>query len=101
MFEDDNITVNPAHAKELFSRMIQERLGFVWDTPNGVGAWSIDEEMIDLMKESGCIKLNFPIESGSQQVIDKIIKKPVKLSKVRRLIEYCKKIKLNYSIFWS
>lgn len=99
MFEDDNVTANPKRAKELFRRMIDEKLGFVWDTPNGVGVWSMDEEMIDLMKASGCVNLNFPVESGSQEVLDKIIRKPIKLAKVKELIRYCKKIGLNTGMF--
>jgi len=99
MFEDDNITANPRRAKELFSRMIEEKFNFVWDTPNGVGVWSIDEEMIDLMKKSGCVKLNFPVESGSQHVLDTIIRKPIKLSRVSKLISYCRKIDLDVGIF--
>ncbi len=99
MFEDDNVTANPKRAKELFRRMVDERLDFVWDTPNGVGIWAMDEEMIDLMKASGCIKLNFPVESGSQHVLDKIIRKPIKLSRVRELIRYCRKINLDVGMF--
>lgn len=99
MFEDDNVTANPKFAKELFRRMIEEGFNFIWDTPNGVGVWSMDEEMIDLMKQSGCVKLNFPVESGSQRVLDHIIRKPLKLDKVRHLIKYCKKIGLDSGMF--
>ena len=98
-FEDDNVTANPKRAKELFSRMTQEGLGFVWDTPNGVGVWSVDEEMIDLMKKSGCIKLNFPAESGSQDVVDRIINKPIKLKRIKELIKHCHKIGLDCGMF--
>lgn len=99
MFEDDNVTANPQRAKELFSKMVTENFNFVWDTPNGVGVWSMDEEMIDLMKKSGCIMLNFPVESGSQRVLKDIIKKPLNLEKVKELIKYCKKIGLDHSMF--
>ena len=99
MFEDDNVTADPRRAKELFSAMVKEKLNFVWDTPNGVGIWSIDEPMLDLMKASGCIHLNFPIESGSQRVLNEVIQKPLNLSKVRSLISYCKKIKLDFGMF--
>lgn len=99
MFEDDNVTANAPRAKELFLKMAEERFDFVWDTPNGVGVWGMDEEMLDLIKESGCIKLNFPVESGSQKVLDTVIKKPLKLNKVKALIEYCRKIKLDYGMF--
>jgi anaerobic magnesium-protoporphyrin IX monomethyl ester cyclase len=99
MFEDDNVTAKVKRAKELFQGMIREKLNFVWDTPNGVGIWSVDEEMIDLMKEAGCVKLNFPVESGSQYVLDNIIKKPLDLDKVKKLIKHCRKIGLDYGMF--
>jgi magnesium-protoporphyrin IX monomethyl ester (oxidative) cyclase len=99
MFEDDNVTANPKRAKELFSRMIDEGFNFIWDTPNGVGVWSMDEEMLDLMKQSGCIKLNFPVESGSQHVLTDIIHKPLNLNKVVRLTTYCRKIGMDYGMF--
>jgi magnesium-protoporphyrin IX monomethyl ester (oxidative) cyclase len=99
MFEDDNLTANSLRAKALFEAMIREKLNFIWDTPNGVGAWSIDTDTIDLMKRSGCIQLNFPIESGSQRVLTNIINKPLDLSKAKLLIEHCRKINLAYSLF--
>lgn len=100
LFEDDNLTANISRAKNLFSRMINEKFNFVWDTPNGIGAWSLDFEAIDLMKSSGCIKLNFPIESGSEYVLENIIKKPIKLDRIRELVGYCRKIGLDYSMFF-
>jgi magnesium-protoporphyrin IX monomethyl ester (oxidative) cyclase len=99
MFEDDNLTANPQRAAQLFSRMIEEKFNFVWDTPNGVGVWSIDEKLIDLMKLSGCANLNFPVESGSQSVLNNIIKKPLNLDKTQQLIRYCQRIKLSCNIF--
>lgn len=99
MFEDDNVTANPKRAMELFSGMIEKKFNFIWDTPNGVGVWSINEKMLGLMKQSGCIKLNFPFESGSQYVLDNIIKKPLKLAKIKYLIECCKKMNLDYGMF--
>jgi len=99
MFEDDNVTADAKRARQLFSRMIEEDFNFVWDTPNGVGVWTLDTELIDIMQKSGCVKLHFPVESGSQEVLSHIIKKPLKLSKVRELIEHCRKIHLDYSMF--
>lgn len=99
MFEDDNVTANPKRATELFSRMIEEGFGFIWDTPNGVGAWSLTENILDIIKQSGCIRLNFPVESGAQHVLDSIIRKPLKLSRIKKLTSYCKKIDLDYGMF--
>ena len=99
MFEDDNLTAERNHATELFNRLIEDRSGLTWDTPNGVGLWALNEEMLDLMKASGCVRLNFPVESGDQEVLKNIIKKPLDLLRVKNLLAHCKKIGLKYGMF--
>lgn len=99
MFEDDNINLNAKRAEKIFDLMIEEELDFVWDTPNGVAAWTLTENIIRKMKLSGCRKLNFPIETGNQFVMDNIIRKPVKLHKIAPLINYAHKIDLKVGIF--
>ena len=51
------------------------------------------------MKESGCVRLNFPVESGDQEVLKNIIKKPLDLQRVKNLLVHCKKIGLEYGMF--
>jgi magnesium-protoporphyrin IX monomethyl ester (oxidative) cyclase len=99
MFEDDNTTLNPTRAGRLFDLMVEEKLGFVWDTPNGISAFSLNEDLIDKMKACGCHGLNLALESGSQYVLDNIIKKPLKLEKAKRLARYAQDIGLNVRIF--
>lgn len=99
MFEDDNLTADPARAATLFQRMIDERFTFIWDTPNGVGAWSLTPKLIDLMKASRCVRINFPIESGSQDVLRNVVRKPLSLNKASRLMHHCRKIGMEYGMF--
>lgn len=99
MFEDDNVTLNPQRAYEIFDRMIEEKLNIKWDTPNGVAAWTLNEKLIDKMKESGCYKINFALESGSQYVLNNIIKKPLNLEKVKPLVKYAANSGLDVGIF--
>ncbi len=99
MFEDDNLTLDIKRAKKIFDSMIEEKFNFFWDTPNGVAVFALTEFIIMKMKESGCYQLNLALESGSQYVLDNIIKKPLKLTKVKPLIKYAKEIGLSTSIF--
>lgn len=99
MFEDDNVTLNLKRAEKIFDLMIEEKLNLVWDTPNGVAAFALNENLISKMKASGCCKLNLALESGNQYVLDNIIKKPLKLERSKQLIRYAKKIGLNVGIF--
>lgn len=99
MFEDDNVTLDVPRAEKLFDMMVEERLGFAWDTPNGVAAFALNERLISKMKEAGCYKLNIAVESGNPQVLKDIIKKPLDLKKVKPLLDYARKIGLEVGIF--
>ncbi len=99
MFEDDNTTLNVKRAEKIFDLMIEEKLNLVWDTPNGVAAFALNESLIDKMKASGCYKMNLALESGNQYVLDNIIKKPLKLDRARRLVRYAQSIGLDVGIY--
>jgi len=99
MFEDDNLTLNPKRAEKIFDLMIREQLNMEWDTPNGVAAWTLNENLLDKMKESGCHSLNFALESGNQHILDTVIKKPLNLNRVKPLVRYAQRIGLDVGIF--
>ena len=44
------------------------------------------------MKDSGCYQITLSIESGNQYVLDKIIKKPVKLTRVPEILDIAKSL---------
>jgi anaerobic magnesium-protoporphyrin IX monomethyl ester cyclase len=99
MFEDDNVTLNVNRAGRLFDMMIEEKLDFVWDTPNGVAVYALNERLIDKMKASGCYSLNLALESGSQEVLDNIIKKPVRLPRAKELVRYAQGIGIKVKMY--
>lgn len=99
-FEDDNITFDQVRAKEIFKGMIDRCLNLKWNAPNGVAIWAMNEELLDLMKASGCTQIKFAVESGDQYVLDNIIKKPVRLDNARRLIRHCHDIGLDAGSFF-
>ncbi|MBU1044918.1 MAG: B12-binding domain-containing radical SAM protein [Candidatus Omnitrophica bacterium] len=90
-FEDDNLTFDKPRAMSIFDQMIQEKLDILWTTPNGVALWAMDEAMLLKMKQSGCYRLCLAIESGDQDVLHKIINKPLDLNKAKHLISFAYK----------
>ncbi|MFH1414139.1 MAG: radical SAM protein [Candidatus Omnitrophota bacterium] len=101
-FVEDNLTLDKERAKNLFKEIIKRKLNISWCVPNGVCLWTLDEELIALMKQSGCYELNFGIESGSQDVLNKIIKKPLDLKEAEKIVRELKKNKIfasGYFIF--
>ncbi len=83
-FFDDNLSANPGRAKELFRGMIERKFNVSWNTPNGIHVANLDEEMLDLMKQSGCYELTLAVESGDPGVLKDIIHKPTDLGQVER-----------------
>ncbi len=88
-FDDDNLVVNRERAKELFRMMINKNYNLKWQAP-GIAVYMLDDELIDLMKRSGCSYINIAIESGNQEVLDKIIHKPLDLEKSKEVIKKLK-----------
>ncbi len=82
-FQDDNLTLPRKRAQAIFRGMVDRGLAMPWNTPNGVAIWTLDEELIKLMKKSGCYEMTLAVESGDQWVLDNIVKKPLKLEKAR------------------
>lgn len=82
-FEDDNLTFNEQRAKSLFRGMIERGLQLPWNTPNGIAVRHLDDEMLSLMKESGCYELTLAVESGDPDTLKRIIHKPLDLDEAR------------------
>ena len=90
-FFDDNLTLDKQRAKTIFQGMIDKRFNFTWNTPNGIAAQTLDEELIILMKKSGCYEITLAIESGDQKTLREIIKKPIDLDQSMRIAKLIKK----------
>jgi len=50
----------------------------------------MNEELIDLMAESGLYQITFAIESAVQRVLTELIRKPLDIKKTKHLIKYTK-----------
>ncbi|XYH98629.1 B12-binding domain-containing radical SAM protein [Sorangium sp. So ce1128] len=72
-FEDDNLTLDRDRFHRLMDGVLERQLRFTWDTPNGVFANTLDLEMMQKMKATGCTYLVVGVESGDQWVLDNVI----------------------------
>ena len=59
-FEDDNLTLDISRAKNLFKEV--EKLNVTWDTPNGIRADRLDDELVKIMIDSGITSLSIAAE---------------------------------------
>jgi radical SAM superfamily enzyme YgiQ (UPF0313 family) len=82
---DDQLLLDRDRAKELFRRLTDFRLRV--ETPNGLTAAFIDDEMAMLMKRAGMDTVPLAIESGSDYVLKHVIHKPLRLDKLKGIID--------------
>jgi magnesium-protoporphyrin IX monomethyl ester (oxidative) cyclase len=99
MMEDDNLTLEPKRAEKIFDLMIRKKLNMVWDTPNGVAAWTLNEKLVKKMIKSGCYSINLAIESGNQYHLTHNIRKPVNLEKVKEIVRIIKQYDVHVMVY--
>jgi magnesium-protoporphyrin IX monomethyl ester (oxidative) cyclase len=98
-FEDDNLTAQMGWAKRLFQRLAEEDLDLEIDLRDGVRADRVDEELLRLMKDAGVVRLAYAPESGSQEVLDEIIGKRMRLEDVERAVRLAASVGIDVTCF--
>ncbi|MCX6639825.1 MAG: radical SAM protein [bacterium] len=87
---DDIFNLDMDRAKQIFRRVIEEKLDMKFSFPNAIRSDRVDEEMLDLFKAGGVYRIVFAIESGSPR-IQKMIRKNLDLNIARRNIDLAAK----------
>ncbi|MFH1711038.1 MAG: radical SAM protein [Nanoarchaeota archaeon] len=89
--QDDNLTLDKKRTIEICDEIIKRKLDIRWDTPNGIAVWTLDEEVLRKMKQAGCYRVTFGVESGSKNT-QKYIRKLINSNKIHNLIDTCHKL---------
>jgi len=92
---DDSMTSDMDRAKRICRLLIDEQLNTVpWITVHGIRAGDTDLELLQLMKQAGCKRVGFGVESGNQRILDSIKKKQT-IAQVRAAFENARKARLQ------
>ena len=89
IFLDDHFFYHKKRAIDIMNGLIERQYGLTWKCANAA-VFALDEELLNIMKLSGSYQLTLSIESGDQDVVTKLIKKPINLKKTREKIELAK-----------
>jgi radical SAM superfamily enzyme YgiQ (UPF0313 family) len=96
---DDSFTTNIKRAKEICDLLIESRVNICWSTVTGIRVDRVDFELLDKMRQAGCYRVYFGIESGNQKILNNI-KKGITLEQVIKAVEAAKKAKLEVAGFF-
>jgi len=97
---DDNFIVNKSHAKNFLMGMIKRGLTVPWCDSSAFHVNSLDEELLELCKASGCVEVIFAIESGSRRVLKDIMNKNVDLDHAMKMAKFCRSIALPLQCYF-
>jgi anaerobic magnesium-protoporphyrin IX monomethyl ester cyclase len=97
MLEDDHFF----HDKERARRLLRElaTLGIRCEFPNGAAVYAIDDEMASLLAAAGVSAVALAVESGSDHVLNNIIKKPLKKKLIKPAVEALRKHGVRSHVF--
>ena len=97
LFWSDIFNFDREWTLNLCNKIIESGLKFTWSA--NTRANTMDEEMAKLMYKAGCRLVSIGVESGSQEVLDKIGKK-ITLDDIRNTVRILKKNKIKiYNYF--
>ena len=92
---DDNFTVSRSRTIEICRGIVDRHYQIRILTPSGVFLPTLDREVLEYLYRAGLRELQFGVENGDQEFLDKVICKNLKLEKVIEIVAQAKEIGLR------
>lgn len=86
---DDAFCIRKQFTFDFCAELTRRNLKLIWATETKVNL--VSRDMIQVMKEAGCVQLDFGVESGSSEVL-KRMKKDITIEQVRNAFSWCHEI---------
>jgi len=96
-FADDCFTLNRNRLFEVCEEIIRRRLKISWECLSRVD--TLDFETADKMKQAGCIRMFFGIESGNDSIL-KIMNKQITTKQAYNATQICKRVGIKAGAFF-
>ena len=95
-FSDDSFNLNKNYAKELCRAIVANNLKIEFYCEANIG--SFDRELMELMKEAGCIRLKLGMEAGTDRIL-KLMRKGITVSQIRETCSLAKEAGVDYTLY--
>ena len=86
---DDTFTINKQRVLDICSEIKKRNLKIYWDIRTRVD--TVDEEVLRQMKETGCQRIHYGVEAGTEKIL-KVLNKGITLEQVEKTFELTRKI---------
>lgn len=91
-FDDDSFTIDRNHVVAVCTELVRRNIDVKWSCMADVAG--LDEQLLRIMAQAGCIGIKFGVESGSKKVLQGV-GKPVNLEKVGKIVSCCRSLRIK------
>jgi radical SAM superfamily enzyme YgiQ (UPF0313 family) len=96
-FADDCFTLNRERLISICDEIVKRGLKIAWECLSRVD--TLDSEVVEKMKQAGCIRMFFGIESGNDSVLA-LMKKQITTTQAREALSLCKAMGVKAGAFF-
>jgi len=96
-FNDDTFTLNRRQILGLCERLLKDSLGISWSCRTRVNL--VDYELLSMMREAGCERIDFGVESGDDAVL-KALRKEITVGQTIEAFEACRRAGIETLAFF-
>ena len=96
IFQDDHFMADKKRVHEILAFM--EERGMTAFFPNALTLYALDRPMLEALQGVGVKVLIMAVESGSQRVLNKIMKKPLNQKIQRRVFKDCRELGIDTDV---
>ena len=87
-FYDDTFTIDQKRVRVICQGILDRGYKVKWDVRARVN--TVDQELLELMKKAGCARIHFGVESGNQEILNKL-RKGINKDQVREAFAHTRK----------
>jgi SAM-dependent methyltransferase len=98
-FVDDAFTVQRRRVIEFCDLILERGLDIYWTCESRVDV--VDYDLLSKMQSAGCCHISYGIESGSQHILDKAVKKGITLTQAENMSRWCSELGIKQRAFFS
>lgn len=96
---DDNFITITQRSIQVCKLLMSRHIDLPWSLPSGIRADMVTEELLKVLKQSGCYRVGFGVESGNDFIL-KSIKKNITKDQVRTAVRLAKDLGLEVNCFF-
>ncbi|MEK7475846.1 MAG: radical SAM protein [Candidatus Coatesbacteria bacterium] len=97
--QDDVFNLDIPRATAICREIVRRGVVVPWSTPNGLRADRVTPELLDAMRESGCERVAFGVETGDQGLLDALGKNET-LDQIREAFSLARRARLRTMAFF-